>query len=123
MTFADRTITEITCHDRGASFLSGETLNIIDIRGQDTKFILMKNGIVNDFLMNDKCATGTGGFVEVMANRLGLILQEMFDVEHYFIEKEMTKDGLPCIGLEVDYGDDASGQLLTRLEAFLEMIA
>ncbi|MGX7167544.1 double-cubane-cluster-containing anaerobic reductase [Facklamia hominis] len=48
---------------------------------------------------------------------------QIFDVEHYFIEKEMTKDGLPCIGLEVDYGDDASGQLLTRLEAFLEMIA
>ena len=46
--FADRTVTEITCHARGAAFLSGETLNIIDIGGQDTKFILMKNGIVND---------------------------------------------------------------------------
>ena len=77
--FADRTVTEITCHARGAAFLSGETLNIIDIGGQDTKFILMKNGIVNDFLMNDKCAAGTGRFVEVMANRLGLTLQEMFD--------------------------------------------
>lgn len=76
--FADRTVTEITCHARGAEFLSGHTLNIIDIGGQDTKFILLKNGIVSDFLMNDKCAAGTGRFVEVMANRLGLTLQEMF---------------------------------------------
>lgn len=48
---------------------------------------------------------------------------QIFDVEHYFVEKRMVEEGIPCIGLEVDYGDDSSGQLLTRLEAFLEMIA
>lgn len=48
---------------------------------------------------------------------------QIFDIEHYFIEKTMVAEGVPCIGLEVDYGDESSGQLLTRIEAFLEMIA
>ncbi len=77
--YADKSVTEITCHAKGAEYLFGNTLNIIDIGGQDTKFILMKNGIVSDFLMNDKCAAGTGRFVEVMADRLGMTLSELFD--------------------------------------------
>lgn len=77
--YADKSVTEITCHAKGAEYLFGHTLNIIDIGGQDTKFILMKNGIVSDFLMNDKCAAGTGRFVEVMADRLGMTLAELFN--------------------------------------------
>ena len=46
--------------------------------GQDTKVILIENGMVTDFLMNDKCSAGTGKFLEVMANRLGVSLEELF---------------------------------------------
>lgn len=76
--FADKIVTEITCHAKGTHFLSGEDFTVIDIGGQDTKVILQADGKVRDFIMNDKCSAGTGKFLEVMANRLGLSLTEMF---------------------------------------------
>ena len=76
--FADKTVTEITCHGKGAYFLCGADVTVIDIGGQDTKVIVLKNGQVADFIMNDKCSAGTGKFLEIMANRLGLNLEEMF---------------------------------------------
>jgi predicted CoA-substrate-specific enzyme activase len=78
--YADNTLTEITCHGRGASFLGGENLTVIDIGGQDTKVIILRNGRVIDFVMNDKCSAGTGKFLEVMSNRMGLTLPEFFDL-------------------------------------------
>ena len=71
--------TEITCHGRGAAFLADGNVTVIDIGGQDTKVIVLHNGKVLDFVMNDKCSAGTGKFLEIMANRLGLSLSEMFD--------------------------------------------
>jgi predicted CoA-substrate-specific enzyme activase len=63
--FANRTITEIACHGRGASFIEPEVRTIIDIGGQDAKTIsLGEMGKVVDFLINDKCASGTGRFLE-----------------------------------------------------------
>lgn len=76
--YADDVITEITCHGRGGSLLMGGDCTVIDVGGQDTKMICMENGAVTDFLMNDKCAAGTGKFVEVMANRLNVDLDELF---------------------------------------------
>ena len=76
--FANKAITEITCHGKGAFFLFKNDATIIDIGGQDTKVIVVKNGQVVDFIMNDKCSAGTGKFLEIMANRLGLNLNEMF---------------------------------------------
>ncbi len=76
--YADKTLTEITCHGTGAKFLLGKDATIIDIGGQDTKIIVLENGMVVDFIMNDKCSAGTGKFLEVMANRLGLSIDEMF---------------------------------------------
>ena len=76
--YADSTVTEITCHGRGAAFLADGNVTVIDIGGQDTKVIVLQNGKVLDFVMNDKCSAGTGKFLEVMANRLGLSLPEMF---------------------------------------------
>ncbi len=71
--YADKTITEITCHARGASWLYGQkNMAVIDIGGQDTKIILVENGAVKDFAMNDKCSAGTGRFLEVMANTMAL---------------------------------------------------
>ena len=78
--FADYVITEITCHARGGRELGSDNCGIIDVGGQDTKVILVQNGMVRDFLMNDKCSAGTGKFLEVMANRLGVTLQELFDL-------------------------------------------
>ncbi|MCR4818440.1 MAG: acyl-CoA dehydratase activase [Fretibacterium sp.] len=84
--YADSTLTEITCHGRGAAFLIGKgaafpeenDVAVIDIGGQDTKVILLRKGRVMDFIMNDKCSAGTGKFLEVMANRLGVTLPEFF---------------------------------------------
>lgn len=78
--FADHVITEITCHARGGREMAGDNCTIIDVGGQDTKVILVADGMVQDFLMNDKCSAGTGKFLEIMANRLGVTLQELFDM-------------------------------------------
>ena len=77
--YANKTVTEITCHAKGASHMFKNDVTVIDIGGQDTKIIKIKNGNVIDFLMNDKCSAGTGKFLEIMANRLGLSLEEMFE--------------------------------------------
>lgn len=75
--YADDVVTEITCHGKGAHFLFGENGTVIDIGGQDTKGIALKNGRVMKFIMNDKCSAGTGKFLEVMTNRLGLTQEEL----------------------------------------------
>ena len=75
--YADDVVTEITCHGKGAHFLFGENGTVIDIGGQDTKGISLKKGRVMKFLMNDKCSAGTGKFLEVMTNRLGLTPEEL----------------------------------------------
>ena len=78
--FADHVITEITCHARGGRELFGGDCAIVDVGGQDTKVILVEQGMVQDFLMNDKCSAGTGKFLEIMANRLGVTLAELFEL-------------------------------------------
>ena len=76
--YADKCVTEITCHGRGACYVHGENnLTVIDIGGQDTKLIQVENGMVKDFIMNDKCSAGTGRFLEVMANTLGVRPDEL----------------------------------------------
>ena len=76
--FADRAVTEITCHARAGAQETGGTCKLIDIGGQDTKVIRVEGGVVTDFLMNDKCAAGTGKFLEIMANRLCVGLEALF---------------------------------------------
>jgi predicted CoA-substrate-specific enzyme activase len=76
--FADKQITEISCHGRGAHFINKKVRTIIDIGGQDSKVIRIDaNGKSTDFVMNDKCAAGTGRFLEVMARSLEIPLEEM----------------------------------------------
>lgn len=75
---ADRTVTEITCHGKGAAFLFGDgPCTVIDIGGQDTKVIAVEGGVVRNFVMNDKCSAGTGRFLEIMAGTMGLKLEEL----------------------------------------------
>ncbi len=74
----DKSITEITCHARGAHYLDPEVRTVVDIGGQDSKVIrLDENGAVVNFVMNDKCAAGTGRFLEMMARTMEMSLDEM----------------------------------------------
>lgn len=78
--FADRQVTEISCHARGVHSLFPQARTVIDIGGQDCKGIKLANGRARDFVMNDKCAAGTGRFLEVIAEALGLRLEELGEV-------------------------------------------
>lgn len=75
-------VTEISCHAMGAHYLNGATRTIIDIGGQDSKAIKVDpdSGKVIEFIMNDKCAAGTGRFLEKVANLLDIRLEELGDV-------------------------------------------
>jgi predicted CoA-substrate-specific enzyme activase len=78
---ASRQVTEISCHARGAFQETGQGGTLVDIGGQDSKVISMnKNGKVLDFAMNDKCAAGTGRFLENTANRLNVPLDHLGDL-------------------------------------------
>ena len=90
MTFgtADKQVTEITCHAKGVNFLMDGVRTVIDIGGQDAKVIrLSKNGQVENFVMNEKCAAGTGRFLEVMARVLGCHIDELAG-----LAKQSTKE-------------------------------
>lgn len=78
--YAHKVVTEITCHGTGAVRLFGDHGTVIDVGGQDTKVIQLKGGRVAKFAMNDKCAAGTGRFLEIMADRLGITQQQMADL-------------------------------------------
>ena len=87
--FADKNISEITCHGRGAHFLLPSVRTVIDIGGQDTKAICVDSqGNLLDFVMNDKCAAGTGRFLEAMARSMEIPIEKM---EEYFFN-----EGEPC---------------------------
>jgi len=76
--FADKQVTEISCHAKGAVYFFPDARTIIDIGGQDSKGIKIDpNGRPVDFIMNDKCAAGSGRFLEVIANALGITIEEM----------------------------------------------
>jgi (R)-2-hydroxyacyl-CoA dehydratese activating ATPase len=75
ISFADKTITEITCQAWGVRHRTSDVRTVIDIGGQDSKLMrLNKDGTVADFVMNDRCAAGTGRFLELLAMRLGVKL-------------------------------------------------
>ncbi|MDF2956906.1 MAG: Benzoyl-CoA reductase/2-hydroxyglutaryl-CoA dehydratase subunit [Candidatus Alkanophagales archaeon MCA70_species_1] len=79
--FADRQITEITCHARAAKFFFPDAHTIIDIGGQDSKVIRIDDdGKVVNFVMNDRCAAGTGRFLEVMAAALEVDLEKLSEL-------------------------------------------
>ncbi len=76
--FADKSITEISCHAKGAHWFFPEVRTILDMGGQDCKAISCdENGKVTKFVMNDKCAAGTGRSMEIMAKILGVLLEDL----------------------------------------------
>jgi predicted CoA-substrate-specific enzyme activase len=79
--FADAQYTEITCHARGIASLFPQARTIIEVGGQDTKAIKIEaTGKATDFVMNDKCAAGSGRFIEVIADALGVPLDDVGDL-------------------------------------------
>lgn len=97
--FADRSITEITCHARGANFLYGpQVRTVLDVGGQDIKVIRCdENGNVTDFLMNDKCAAGTGRGMEVLADLLGVPITEVGDKSFQYTGGEPQAVSSTCV--------------------------
>ena len=80
--FKDKAVTEITCHAKGANYIYSKANTILDIGGQDSKVIAIdKNGNVSDFLMNEKCAAGTGRFLQVMGNLLEYEMENFSEID------------------------------------------
>ena len=75
--FANKSLTEIGCHARGAAHLFPDAGLVLDIGGQDSKAISLEQGAVRDFVMNDKCAAGTGRFLQVVSGILNLSLDAL----------------------------------------------
>lgn len=96
--FAHRTITEIACHARGANFMYGPSVRtVLDMGGQDCKAIRCDDkGKVSAFLMNDKCAAGTGRGMEVFADLLSVPLEEIGDLS-YQVAKEPPPVSSTCV--------------------------
>ncbi len=91
---ADKSITEITCHAKGAHFMDRDVRTVLDIGGQDSKVIRLDDqGGVADFMMNDKCAAGTGRFLQVMANLLEYPIGEFGSIS---VDGEVQKISSMC---------------------------
>ncbi len=75
--FADRQITELSCHARGVASVFPNARLAIDVGGQDAKALRIRDGKLVDFVMNDKCAAGTGRFLEIIARALGLNVEDL----------------------------------------------
>jgi bzd-type benzoyl-CoA reductase Q subunit len=133
--FAQRTITEIACHARGANFMYGPTVRtVLDMGGQDCKAIRCdERGKVLTFLMNDKCAAGTGRGMEVFANLMGVSINDIgelsFDIDEeppsvtstcvIFAKSEATgmlKGGVPKNKVIAAYCSAMAHRIYTLLE-------
>lgn len=91
---SDKKVTEITCHGKGASYLSEEANVVIDVGGQDSKVILLdRDKNIVDFLMNDKCAAGTGRFIEVI---MRILQHDIDDIDEYIKDAKPTKISSMC---------------------------
>ena len=97
--FADRCITEIACHARGANFIYGNQVRtVLDVGGQDIKAIQCdEKGKVTNFLMNDKCAAGTGRGMEVFSDLLGVSVNEVGDKSFEYQGEEPEAVSSTCV--------------------------
>ena len=97
--FADRSITEIACHARGANFIYGpQVRTVLDVGGQDIKAIQCdEKGKVTNFLMNDKCAAGTGRGLEVFSDLIGVSINEIGDKSFQYQGEEPEAVSSTCV--------------------------
>ena len=96
--FSNKTVTEITCHARGANYIYGPSVRtILDMGGQDCKVISCdENGAVTSFIMNDKCAAGTGRGMEVIADLLAVSVEDIGDMS-FNIDEEPKPVSSTCV--------------------------
>ena len=80
MELADQQMSELSCHAKGAAFLFPDVHTVVDIGGQDVKVLQIENGVMTNFVMNDKCAAGTGRFLDVMARVLEVKVEDLGDL-------------------------------------------
>lgn len=108
---AKTVVTEVTCHARGAMYLCGPTVRtVLDMGGQDYKAIKIDQyGNVVNFIMNDKCATGTGRGIEVFADMVAVPITELGK-----LSLEVDEDPEPVSSTCVTYGNSMSLQLMRR---------
>lgn len=78
--FADDQVTELTCHSKGVVHLFPSATTVIDVGGQDSKGMRIRDGKLQNFMMNDKCAAGTGRFLEVLAETLKVKVEDLGDL-------------------------------------------
>jgi len=118
---ADRSVTEIACHARGANFIYGSQVRtVLDVGGQDMKAIQCdEKGKVTNFLMNDKCAAGTGRGMEVFADLLGVSINEVGDKSFEFHGDEPEAVSSTC----VVYAKSEATGLLRRGWSIEEVLA
>ena len=118
---ADRVVSEITAHARGACSLHGgprPVRTVIDIGGQDSKVIALDDdGMLHDFAMNDKCAAGTGRFLEVMARAMEVELDQLGELSL------QAKRPLPVNSLCTVFAESEVISLLSRGEAVCDIVA
>lgn len=87
LSFVDKTVTELTCHAAGCHYVNPEIRMVIDIGGQDTKVLkLDDHGSMVDFVMNDKCAAGTGKFLEMVARTLDIDLEALSNLSDQSVQ-------------------------------------
>jgi predicted CoA-substrate-specific enzyme activase len=99
---ADKKVSEISCHAQGVLYHLPQTRTIIDIGGQDSKVICIgSNGRVKDFAMNDKCAAGTGRYLEMVAIRLGLDISELAEIA-VFASHEISLNSVCVVFAETE---------------------
>jgi len=97
VSFAQKNITEISCHGVGAFWANPEIRTIIDIGGQDCKVIKIdENGVVKDFVMNDKCAAGTGRFLQDVCKALGITVEELGPISLKADQRSSVKISSQC---------------------------
>jgi len=95
--FADKTISEISCHAAGSHWSFPDVRTILDMGGQDCKAIRCdENGRISNFIMNDKCAAGTGRYLERVADTLGLALEEIGPLSLEAVD-EVLSVGSNCV--------------------------
>ncbi|BDD88419.1 acyl-CoA dehydratase activase [Desulfofustis limnaeus] len=111
ISFAARTVTEIKAHARGARASFAEAQTVLDIGGQDSKSIaLMDNGRVKKFEMNDRCAAGTGKFLEIMAKSLG------FSIDDFGREALLATSGLTISSMCTVFAESEVTSLIAKGE-------
>lgn len=120
-TFSCPIISEIKAHAKGAYYFASEAQMVIDLGGQDSKVIMLdSNGGFIDFKMNDKCAAGTGKFLEIASSRMGLGLEEFAKIG-FEANKELTISSMCAVFAESEVISLIAKKRVQRIFAMLFM--